>query len=235
MSSPVELPSQPNVLLVPVSGPGGAGEYFRALALASGIERRWPGARIRLVASRDAQFAAHSPYPVIFIDRSPTYETRAVNEILARERPDVAIFDSSGRVGQYRVARRQGTRVVFLSSRASTRRKGFRLRRMRWIDQHWIAQPRFFAGDLTALERLKQRMLGGPEVLFLEVLHEPLDEVGATALQREHGLQAGRYILVCPGGLRRAAACRSSRCSARTTCRRRRPACTCCLRCPTAF
>ncbi len=187
-------------LFVPVSGPGGAGEYFRSLAVARSIERRWPGCEIRFVVSRDAPYARDTPYPVSLVNRSPTYETREVQAILERERPDVVVFDSSGRVAQYRAARQAGARVVFVSSRATTRRKGFRLRRMRWVDQHWIAQPRILGGGLGAAERLRLRLAPGCEVEFLEVLHEPVDEPGTRALQERLGLEPGRYVLVCPGG-----------------------------------
>jgi glycosyltransferase involved in cell wall biosynthesis len=191
---------QPKFLFVPVSGPGGAGEYFRSLAVARAVERRWPGCAIKFIVSRDAPYARDTPYPVQLVDRSPTYETRAVIDTLERERPDVVIFDSSGRVSQYGRAKELGARVVFVSSRATTRRKGFRLRRMRRMDQHWIAQPRILGGDLGAGERLRLRFAPGCGVEFLEVLHDPVDESGTRELQQRLGVESGGYILVCPGG-----------------------------------
>lgn len=191
---------QPKFLFIPVSGPGGAGEYFRSLAVARSLERRWPGCDIKFVVSRDAPYSREAPYPVLPVERSPTYETREVNAILRRERPDVVLFDSSGRVAQYREAKRLGARVVFVSSRSTTRGKGFRLRRMRWIDQHWIAQPQFLGGDLGAGEKLRLRLVPGMVVEFLEVLHEPVDEAGTRAVQQRFGLERDHYVLVCPGG-----------------------------------
>ena len=191
---------QPKFLFVPVSGPGGAGEYFRSLAVARALERRWPGCAIRFIVSRDAPYACDIPYPVRLVDRSPTYETRVVIDTIERERPDVVIFDSSGRVAQYGRAKELGARVVFVSSRATTRRKGFRLRRMRRMDQHWIAQPRILGGDLRAGERLRLRLVPGCGVEFLEVLHDPVDESGTRDLQQQLGVESGGYVLVCPGG-----------------------------------
>jgi glycosyltransferase involved in cell wall biosynthesis len=150
--------------------------------------------------SRDAPYVRDLPFPVRLVERSPTLETAAVRAILEEFHPDVAIFDSSGRVAQYRTARRLGAKVVFVSSRPSSRRKGFRLRRMRSFDQHWIAGPRFLAGDLTRAERAKQRLLGGPETVFLDVLHEPVDEAAASRRLAASGAAPGRYVLVCPGG-----------------------------------
>jgi len=178
-------------LFVPVSGPGGAGEYYRCLAIAR---------RIKFVVSRDAPYAADRAYPMLTVARSPTYETAAVVRIIEQERPNVVVFDGSGRVAQYRAARRAGAQVVLVSSRPSARRRGFRLRRMGVAAQHWIAQPRYLGGPLNRLERLKQRLFPRLEVVFLEVLHEPIDEAATRGLQQSLGIEAGRYVLACPGG-----------------------------------
>jgi hypothetical protein len=187
-------------LFIPVSGPGGAGEYFRSLAVARAIERRWPGSSIRFMVSRDATYSQGGPYPAVLLDRSPTFETAAVIGCLEQERPHVVVFDSAGRVEQQQAARRLGARVVFVSSRPSIRRKGFRLRRMRATDQHWIAQPRFLGGELTAFERWKRKFAPRLDVLLLEVIHEPVDEAGTRNLQQSLGMQPGAYVLACPGG-----------------------------------
>jgi len=190
----------PKFLFVPVSGPGGAGEYYRSLAVARAAERRWPGCEIRFILSRDAGHAGECPYPVVHVARSPTYETREVEAILERERPDVVVFDSAGRAAQYRRAKQLGASVVFVSSRATTRSKGFRLRRMRSIDQHWIVAPRFAAGGLSGIERMRMRVAPHCEIVFLDVLYEPVDEAGTAELQRSLGVEPGTYVLACPGG-----------------------------------
>lgn len=194
------MSGRPGFLFVPVSGPGGAGEFYRSLAVARAVERRWPGCGIQFILSRDAAYSGECPYPVLQVARSPTHETREVAAILERERPDVVVFDSAGRAEQYRRAKQLGASVVFVSSRASTRRKGFRWRRMRWIDQHWIVAPRFVEGGLGGLERLRTRLAPRCEMVFLDVLHEPVDDAGTAALQRSLGVEPGAYVLACPGG-----------------------------------
>jgi hypothetical protein len=191
---------RPKFLFIPVSGPGGAGEYYRSLAVARAAERRWPGCEIRFVLSRDARYGGDTPYPTLHVERSPTFETGEVLAILERERADVVVFDSAGRVAQYRRAKELGARVVFVSSRASTRRKGLRFRRMRWFDQHWIVVPRFAGGGLGALARLRARLAPRCEIVLLDVLHEPVDEAATRDLQRRLGMAPGRYVLACPGG-----------------------------------
>lgn len=190
----------PRFVFVPVSGPGGAGEYHRSLAIARGFERRWPGSQIRFVLNRQAPYAASAPYPGLLLDDSPTRCSAAVERYLRQERADVVVFDSSGRLAQYRAARAAGSRVVYVSSRPKTRWKGFRLRRMRMLDQHWIAQPRFLGGEPNAYEKLKLRLVGRPEVVTLDTLHEPIVAGDVQELQRQLGLERGRYVVLCPGG-----------------------------------
>jgi hypothetical protein len=199
------MTAAPRFVFVPVSGPGGAGEYHRSLALARGFERRWPGCTIRFVLNRGASYTAESPYPGLRIDDSPTRAGNAVSQYLIEERPDVVVFDSAGRLAQYRAARSVGAAVVYVSSRPKTRWKGFRFRRMRALDQHWIAQPRFLGGEPTPYERCKLRLAGRPEVVVLDVLHEPIDVAGTRELQRALGLEPGQYVLVCPGAVGRSA------------------------------
>ena len=129
----------PRFLFIPVSGPGGAGEYHRSLAIARALEQRWPGSRIRFVLNRTAPYAHDTPYPGLLLQDSPTRSSAAVIDYIGTERPDVVVFDSSGRLAQYRAARASGAAVVYVSSRAKTRWKGFRWRRMQLLDQNWIA------------------------------------------------------------------------------------------------
>lgn len=190
----------PRFLFIPVSGPGGAGEYYRSLAIARGLERRWPGSRIRFALHRDSAYARDAPYEGLSLRDSPTRSSPQVVEYIHAERPDVVIFDSSGRLAQYRAAREAGAGVVYVSSRPKTRWKGFRWRRMRALDQHWLAQPRFLGGAPTLYERVKLHLVGGPEIVILEVMHEPVDTSGARTLQAQLGVEPGRYVAMCPGG-----------------------------------
>lgn len=187
-------------LFIPVSGPGGAGEYHRALAIARAAEQRWSGSDICFLVSRDAPYAQGGPFPALQLERSPTFESAAVIRAIDELRPHVVVFDSAGRVEQQQAAQRVGARVVFVSSRPGIRRKGFSLRRMRATDQHWIAQPRFLGGTLSALERWKCRFAPQLQVRWLEVIHEPVDEPGTLALQQRLGVTPGGYVLACPGG-----------------------------------
>jgi hypothetical protein len=193
----------PRLLFVPVSGKFGTGEYSRSLAIAQGAASQWPGAALLFILSREAPYAATAPVPTELLDSSPTFHTGAVVDIIDRWRPDVVIFDNAGRTAQLRAAKRAGARVVYISSRPRQRRKAFRLRWMSILDEHWIAYPRFIAGELQRMERLKLKFMHRPEVRFLDViLARPAqsgDEPRQSVLARL-GVEVGEYVLVVPGG-----------------------------------
>lgn len=188
------------MLFVPVSGEKGVGEYFRSLMIADGAQRRWPRARIHFVVNRSAGYADQAPYPTVRVGGSPTYNSPAVSQAIAELKPQVVIFDSAGRVAQLRAARDAGARTVYVSSRPSARRKGFRLRRLRYLDQHWLAWPVFLEGGLSAWERLKLRLAGSSEIVYLDSVYPPIDAKRAANYLGSLGLTAGEYLLFCAGG-----------------------------------
>lgn len=197
---------QPRLLFVPVSGPFGRGEYARGLAIAGAAHGRWPEAAIHFMLSRDAPYADQCPYPATLLASSPTFHSAAVIEVVKNWHPDVVIFDNAGRTAQLRAAQRAGSRVVYISARARQRRKAFRLKWMRLIDEHWIAYPEFIAGSLGLLERMKLRLMRRPAVRYLDVVaagatspaHDspPMRDAGVGRIDcAPHG-----YVLVVPGG-----------------------------------
>jgi hypothetical protein len=187
-------------MFVPVSGPGGAGEYFRSLAIARGVSERWPDAQVRFVINRNASYAAQCPYPTLLIDDSPTRDVAPVVEIICRERPDAVVFDSAGRVSQLKAAAKVGAVRVYLSSRPKTRWKGFKLSRLHWLDEHWIASPDFIGKGLTLLERLKLHLVPRVRVRFLPTFYEEPTEALVGQVLARYGLQRDQFVLCCPGG-----------------------------------
>ena len=190
----------PRILFVPVSGPYGMGEYARCAAIAAAVQRRWPAAAVQFVLSRAAPYAASAPFPTTLLPTSATFQSAAVARVLETWRPQVVVFDNAGRTAQLRAARRAGARVVYVSARRRQRSKAFRLRWMRMIDEHWIAYPEFIAGTLSALERLKLRLLRRPTVRYLDVICSRPTPEQRAALMSHAGRTPGAYVLVVPGG-----------------------------------
>ena len=166
------------ILFVPVSGPYGMGEFARSAAIASAVLERWPPAAVHFVLSRQAPYAARAPFPVTLLPSSATFHSAAVIDLMRNWRPDVVVFDNAGRTRQLEAAHRLGARIVFISSRRRQRRRAFRLRWMRLIDEHWIAYPKLIAGDLGLLERVKLKLLRPPEDALSRC--DPRPPAGAT-------------------------------------------------------
>jgi len=193
-------PHAPRILFVPVSGTYGMGEYARSAAIAHAASRRWQGAAIHFVLSREAPYAADAPFSATLLTSSPTFHSRAVIELLEKWRPDVVVFDNAGRTAQLRAARRLGARVVYISARPRQRRKAFRWQWMRLIDEHWIAYPEFSAGSLRFFERLKLKLVGRPVVRYLDVILPRADLGRRRAILSRAGCGAGTFVLLVPGG-----------------------------------
>jgi hypothetical protein len=193
------LAEAPRILFVPVSGAFGMGEYARSLSIAQAARRQWPQAHIHFILSRQAPYAATVPFPATLLDSSPTFHTAAVTESIQAFKPNIVIFDNAGRTAQLRAGHRAGARIVFISSRSRQRRKAFRWRWMRLIDEHWIAYPRFIAGGLGFFERFKLNRRKKPVVRYLDVILSRARAGGDSILARE-GLNLESYVLVVPGG-----------------------------------
>jgi predicted glycosyltransferase len=193
------LADAPRILFVPVSGAFGMGEYARSLAIARAARRRWPRAEIHFILSRQAPYAATVPFAATLLDSSPTFHTRAVARSIKEFKPTLVVFDNAGRTAQLRAARRQGARIVYISARIRQRRKAFRWRWMRMIDEHWIAYPELIAGELGWLERFKLKRLGRPTVRYLDVIMSRLAPEDDSIVART-GLKQRAFVLVVPGG-----------------------------------
>lgn len=188
------------VLFAPVTGPGGAGELMRCLTIARELARAEPTADIRFLVARDAVFREAVEFPIIDLDDSPTRSTAQVIAAIEAFRPDVMVFDNSGRTEQLRAARRAGARVVFSSRAPRLRWKAFRPKWMRLLDEHWMVFPTFITGGITRLERLKLRLFPDYRVRQFDTLFSPSDREARRAWLAARGLEPGGYVVFVPGG-----------------------------------
>jgi hypothetical protein len=173
------------------------GEYARSLSIAQAAQRQWPRAEIHFALSRMAPYATTVPFAATLLDSSPTFHSAAIARLIKSFAPTLVVFDNAGRTAQLRAAHRQGARIVFISARSRQRRKAFRWRWMRLIDEHWIAYPEFIAGNLSWWERFKLARLGRPTVRYLDVI---LSRVQQESAPTSMGLKPGAYVLIVPGG-----------------------------------
>ncbi len=198
-SARIETPP-PRVMFIPVSGPSGMGELQRCLIIAAEAARRWPSLVVSFVVHRHVADVIPARYRLYALDDRPTRRTKAVVAALHEFRPGVAVFDGAARVAQLRAARRLGSRTVFVSSRLSGRRKLFRWRRLRQLDEGWFAQPGFLEPALGARERFKALCAGQPALRRLGPIFEPPDAARRGALLAQMALEESRYLVFCAGG-----------------------------------
>ncbi len=139
-------------------------------------------------------------FPIIDCDASPTRSTPQVLATIESFRPDVMVFDNSGRTSQLRAAKRAGARVVFSSRSPKLRWKAFRIKWMRLLDEHWIVFPRFVTGGLSWVERLKLRLFPRYGVRRFDTLFTPAEPSDRSAWLARHGLESGSFVVFVPGG-----------------------------------
>lgn len=187
-------------LFSPVSGPGGSGELMRCLIIARELAKADPSADIRFLVSRTAVFREAVNFPIIDCDASPTNSTPQVLAAIEQFRPQVMVFDNSGRTAQLRAARRAGARLVFSSRAPKLRWKAFRIKWMRLLDEHWIVFPTFVTGGRTRLEALKLRFFPDYTVRQFDTLFTPSDPASRVRWLERHRLRPGGYAVFVPGG-----------------------------------
>lgn len=188
-------------LFIPVTGPLGSGEYFRAATLMSALQAVQPDCRIACCLHRDARVPRLPGIDYVDIDRSPTRETPAITAYMRAHAPRVVVFDSTSRQAQLRCAQRCGARIVYISSRIGNRHTGFQLRKLRRIAEHWVIAP----PDQHALsrgERLRLTLAGRhTRVRFATAIMPMPDSTRAVELRQRLGLpEQAPFALFAPGG-----------------------------------
>lgn len=199
-SADLVTPSPPRILFVPVTSPRGSGEYARALSIATAVTRRFAGAVCHFALSEEAPYAQECPFPATWLPSSPTFHTPLVRALIAQFQPSVVIFDNAGRTAQLRAARQAGARVIFVSSRKRQRRRAYRLRWLRLVDEHWIAYPEFMAGAPTFSERAKAAIMGRPVARYLDCLIPDAEALASGGASSGDSIPQD-HVLVLTGGV----------------------------------
>lgn len=192
--------SPPVVLFVPVSGPGGSGEYYRCLAIARALHDRQPELAIHFLINRHARLERDQRFQYQELDDSPTRDRHGALHAIQSLRPDMVFFDSAGRMMHFRAAHALGARVVWLSDRPNKRRKAFRWRMLPLLDLHLMAAPGEAEPRLGLLHRLKRRCYPRLDIAFYSGIAPPADRQRQQALCERLGLPASDYLVFAPGG-----------------------------------
>ena len=200
MGTPLKSPSSPKtVLFVPVSGPSGAGEYYRCLTVAEALARRHPRLRLHFCLNRHAAAMRPEGFEYHLLKDTPTLDVEAVERIMETLCPDMVVFDNTLRTRHLKKAKQVGAAIIYTSSRPRKRRKGFALHKLRYIDQHWVIAPpfqhRLSFYERAALHLAKAR---GPGFVAA-VLPEP-DNQRLESLLAPYSFPLQGYTLFVSGG-----------------------------------
>lgn len=189
-------PPSRSVLFIPVTGPSGAGEYYRCLAVAQSLWQRKPDLDIHFVVSRRATVTTPAGFTCHWLDDTPTRQTETVLDVLNSIRPTLAVFDSSFRTRQLQQAKRTGATVVCLVSRRRKRRQLMMPWKLAHIDRIWVTGETRPRGHPGWLEQILTRPWGG-HFQFVGPVLPPMTSAkdGATFPQKFQD-----YVLVAPGG-----------------------------------
>lgn len=149
------------IVFIPVSSPSGIGEYMRSLTLAKALAQQLPQLDIHFVLNKHTQYAASCPFNTTLLNNTPTKDNQGVCKALNTLRPNVVVFDCSGRAKQMQYARKLGAKVVFFSQHEKKRARGLKLNRIRHINKHYVVQPDYCIAPLSAVEKLKINWFNG--------------------------------------------------------------------------
>ncbi len=189
----------PRILFIPVSSPTGAGEYYRCLTLGQACLDRHPDWSLHICVDRNARVERPKTMQCHELDGSPTRDVAGTQRLIRALRPDLILFDSTLRQSLLREAQACNARTIFISSRPNRRRLGFGLRKLRWLDGHWLIAP---PSDqkLGPWERTKLRLFPHRQVEFFSTLLPEPDPERRQRLLADTELPSEDYILVVPGG-----------------------------------
>ncbi|MCJ8319085.1 MAG: glycosyltransferase family 1 protein [Colwellia sp.] len=129
------------ILFIPVSSTSGIGEYMRSMIIAKALFARFPSSDIHFILNEKASYIDDCPYTVHTSKGSPTKDSNTVNRVISQLRPDIVLFDSSGRANQFKLAKNVGAKVAFISFYNKKRRRGLKINRLLYTDKHWVVQP----------------------------------------------------------------------------------------------
>jgi hypothetical protein len=193
-------PASGGLLFIPVSGGDGSGELQRARLLARSARRRWRQLPIAIAAAASSLNGASDPgVEYLGLPASATRSTHEVCALIAARRPALVLFDSTARPAQMAAARAVGAGVVYLSSRPSARRRGFRLGAFVRIDEHWSVEFDPDGRLPNHLQRLMLRLRPALRWRAYGSLHETADAARLPPTVAAF-IAGAPYAVFCPGG-----------------------------------
>lgn len=192
--------SRIKILFIPVSSSSGVGEYARSLGIAQSLTSHFKQAvDIHFILNRQAGYAAHCPFSSTLLEKSPTKDSVNVCRVLTSYRPDVVVFDCSGRAKQMRAAKALGARVIFISQHQKKRASGLKFNRNGVVDHHWVVQHNYCITPLSKLEQFKIKHFKFAEPVNVGPFVRMPSHIQQAQVCRKFRLSPHQYIIVNAG------------------------------------
>jgi len=147
------------ILFIPVSSTSGIGEYMRSMIIAKALLARCPGSTIHFILNEKVSYLDNCPYEVHLTKSSPTKNSKFVNRVISQLKPDLVLFDASGRGDQFKQAKNVGAKVTFISQHKKKRSRGLKINRLLYTDKHWVVQPDYCMKALSGWQKTKLSFL----------------------------------------------------------------------------
>lgn len=188
-----------NILLIPVSSHSGIGEYMRSLVIAKTLLLHWPKVNIHFILNSQVDYIKDCPYEVHTCQNSPTKDIIGVNNIIKKIKPDLVIFDASGRAAHFKQAKAVGAKVAFISQHNKKRNKGLKFNRLLHTDIHWVVQPDYCMKPLSNFQIAKLNFFNKKEPKNIGPVFESNIKKNKTAVLKQFSLMENNYFVFNAG------------------------------------
>lgn len=151
-------PEQRTILFLPVSSSKGMGEYVRSTAIAKAFVDKYPGTKIVFGLNKHAPFFPTCEFSSYPLSNTPTLCTKEVLLLVSELKPDLVVFDASGRARQLAYCKKLGIKTLFIAQHARKLSKGLSVGRIKNTDSIVVAQSELLTGDLSWYQKLKLKL-----------------------------------------------------------------------------
>ena len=187
------------LLFIPVSSISGIGEYNRSLIIAKAIKEKWPNCEIHFILNADVPYFSSCPFAVHPCQGSATKDTKSVNRFIEEIKPNLVIFDASGRAQQFKKAKEVGAKVAFISQHKKKRSRGLKLNRLLNTDIHWVVQPDYCIEPLSWFQKTKLALFNRPSPKNVGAVYSVISESFTKQTLKKFNLICDEYFVFNAG------------------------------------
>ncbi len=174
------------------------GEYVRSLNIATQLAAE--NYEIHFALNSSAPYCSSCPFPVSQLPASPTKCTAEVLDLLRHLKPDLVVYDASGRAKQLAYCAKNNIKTVFIAQHRQKLAKALRLTRLLNTDLILVAQSQALTGPLTWIQKIKLALLNKSHPVYLGPIYLEASIEDQKSFLENTALSPGQYVLFNAGG-----------------------------------